>query len=404
MKKCIFILGIIALVCLLTAQELQHEAVAVNIEVPVRVYRGDTFVDSLTIDDFEIFEEGKLQKIDAVYLIKKTDIQRKEEVKSFTPQTFRNFYLFFEIAEYDPKIDDALQYFFHNVLQPGDNLSVITPVTTYRMKSETLQVLDKAAVTKQLQEKLRHDAWIGNSEYRAALKELEGIARSISGSQSGGTDVRGSRAIGTQSLDLEQQLELYAEYMQKLENLRQIEQKKLMDFAEHLKEKEGQKNVFLFYQKEFIPQLSPGTFNRLISANVDNVNNQFAILGNFEFFKRDLPIDVEKVKQAFSDSSIAIHFLLFSTIPDKVPGLIMLEHSEDVYNAFDEMAVATGGFTSSSGNPEFLFQGASDASENYYLLYYTPKDYQMDGKFKKIKVQVKDQRFRVTHRAGYFAD
>lgn len=404
MKAYILGLGILALGCHLTAQELQHEAVAVNIEVPVRVYRGDSFIDNLTIDDFEIYENGILQKIDAVYLIKKTDIQRKEEVKSFTPQTHRNFYLFFEIAEYDPKIDDALRYFFENVLQPGDDLTVITPVTTYRMKSETLQVLDKAAVAKQLQEKLRHDAWIGNSEYRAALQELEGVARSIAGSQSGGTDISDSRVIGSQSLDLEQQLELYAEYMQKLENLRQIEQKKLMDFAKHLKDEVGQKNVFLFYQKEFIPQLSPGVFNRLISANVDNLNNQFAILGNFEFFKRDLPIDVEKVKRAFSDSSIAIHFLLFSTIPDKIPGLVMVEHSEDIYNAFDEMAVATGGFTSSSGNPEFLFQRASDASENYYLLYYTPKDYQMDGKFKQIKVRVKGRNFRVTHRAGYFAD
>ncbi len=404
MKKYILILGILAAACFLGAQELRHESVAINIEVPVRVYKGEMFIDTLTIDDFEIYEEGKLQKIDAVYLIKKTDIHRKEEVKSFTPKTHRNFYLFFEIAEYDPKIDDALKYFFQSVILPGDNLTVISPITTYRMKSETLQVLDKATVAKQLQEKLRHDAWIGNSEYRNAVNDLEGVARTIAGSQTGGTNISEPRAIGTQGLDLEQQLELYAEYLQKLESLRQIEQKKLLDFAEYLKDEDGQKNVFLFYQKEYIPQLSAGVFNRLISANVGNVNNQFALLGNFEFFKRDLPIDVNRIKQAFSDSSIAIHFLMFTTLPDKIPGLVMVEHSEDIFNTFDEMADATGGLTSSSGNAEFLFQRAADASENYYLLYYTPQNYQMDGKFKKIKIQVKNQRFRITHRAGYFAD
>ena len=32
-------------------QELQHEAVTVNIEVPVRVFDGDRFVDTLTLKD-----------------------------------------------------------------------------------------------------------------------------------------------------------------------------------------------------------------------------------------------------------------------------------------------------------------------------------------------------------------
>jgi hypothetical protein len=49
-------------------------------------------------------------------------------------------------------------------------------------------------------------------------------------------------------------------------------------------------------------------------------------------------------------------------------------------------------------------KSASKASENYYLLYYTPKNYRSDGKFKKIKVRVKGGGYRVNHRAGYLAD
>ena len=56
---------------------LQHEAIAVNIEVPVRVFKGKDFVADLEIEDFEIYEEGVLQDIEALYLIHKTDITRE---------------------------------------------------------------------------------------------------------------------------------------------------------------------------------------------------------------------------------------------------------------------------------------------------------------------------------------
>ena len=50
------------------AYEIQHEAVAVNIQVPVRVYKGDTFISTLNIEDFKVYEDRILQKVEAVYL------------------------------------------------------------------------------------------------------------------------------------------------------------------------------------------------------------------------------------------------------------------------------------------------------------------------------------------------
>ncbi|MBL7084319.1 MAG: hypothetical protein ISS41_11920 [Candidatus Aminicenantes bacterium] len=69
-----------------------------------------------------------------------------------------------------------------------------------------------------------------------------------------------------------------------------------------------------------------------------------------------------------------------------------------------ELAKATGGITESSFNALSAFKKAADASENYYLLYYAPSDYKRDGKFKNIKVKVKGKNYKVTHRAGYFAN
>ena len=78
--------------------------------------------------------------------------------------------------------------------------------------------------------------------------------------------------------------------------------------------------------------------------------------------------------------------------------------SAELFGAFHEMAKTTGGITDSSANIASSFERAAIASENYYLLYYSPKNYKADGKFRNIKVKVKGKNYRVTHRAGYIAD
>lgn len=76
----------------------------------------------------------------------------------------------------------------------------------------------------------------------------------------------------------------------------------------------------------------------------------------------------------------------------------------NVFAAFSEVSKATGGLRESSADPASIFIKAVDASENYYLLYYTPNDYKSDGKFRNIRVKVKGKNYRVLHRAGYLAD
>jgi len=50
MKKYIFLIGVFVLGLALLAQELQHETVAINIEVPVRVFTKGKFVEELNIN------------------------------------------------------------------------------------------------------------------------------------------------------------------------------------------------------------------------------------------------------------------------------------------------------------------------------------------------------------------
>jgi len=77
---------------------------------------------------------------------------------------------------------------------------------------------------------------------------------------------------------------------------------------------------------------------------------------------------------------------------------------DEVFAVFQGMAEATGGLVQTSANVAAAFQRATEASENYYLLYYSPQNKAADGRFRRIKVKVKRPGCRVMHRLGYFAN
>ena len=411
MKNTIFLICAVLMSMPVFAQEIQEESFVVNIEVPVRVYKGNIFVEDLNIDDFEVLEDGVPQKIEAVYLIKKSSVERSEEKRRFTPETRRNFYLFFEITEYDPRIEQAIEYFVENVFLPSDSLVIVTPMKTYRMKKKTFELIPKPKVVKQLIEIIRKDALVGSSEYRSIIEEIAAVARSMTaflnpttGGETEAVPVDDTGSEVTRGLSFEEQINLYATLLSKLENMRSVDQKKLMDFATYLKERIGQKYVFMFYQREFIPQIEPRILDQAITELNDRPDIVQALASIMNLHWRDVPFDVKTVQQAYADSSIAIHFLFLTNPPPTRHGVHFEEHSEDIFSAFKQMANATGGFSDSSMNPDLLMRKAVEASENYYLLYYSPREYIGDGKFREIKVRVNRTGHQVSHRAGYFAN
>jgi VWFA-related protein len=400
LKKIAFVGAVVFLGFGIFAQELQHQVSVVNIEIPVRVFKGDTFVDSLTINDFEVFEDGKLQQIEAVYLIKKTDIKREEGKKGQVPKVVRQFVLFFEMSDYLSEIDKALDYFFNEVILPGDSLIVITPMKQYDMRNDALSKMAKVTVKDQLRGKLRRDIMIGASEYK---NTIETMVKVLTDSPDG----------AYASFSLEERLQIYSTHLSKLESLRRVDEKGLVQFAAFLKNMPGQKFVFLFYQKESVPQYEPKALMQKMLENQENPALTLKFMENFQFFTRDVRFDVEAVKKAYADSSISVHFLFLTKTPavdvpisvsQTTPSeLTMVERSEDIFSAFDEVAQATGGTTNSSANAAASFKRAVNASENYYLIYYKPQNYKADGRFHEIKVSVKTGNYRLTHRAGYIA-
>ena len=376
MKKLFLAMGILAICITSISQDIQHEAVAVNIEVPVRVFKGDTFIDNLTMDDFELYEEGVLQNIEAVYLIKKTRIENEDigNIKSearkkiISQVNSRLFVLSFEIIDYAAKIGEVIDYFFNEVFSPGDSLIAVTPLKTYEFESEALRIKRKEQVASELKKKLKKDTKIGNAEYKSIIRDI----------------------IAGRATEFE---------YQRLKYLRYLEESKLLFFADYLKSIEGQKHVFLFFQEGVIPKL----------FREDILNTSF-----HDFSEIDITFDITKVKHAFSDSLITAHFLFLTNTEHMALDMNRLHSSVlefntegttmNVFSAFSEISKVTGGLRESSANPVPMFKKTVEASENYYLLYYTPKDYKADGKFKNIKIKIKEKKYKVLHRAGYIAD
>ena len=383
-------------------QSFIEQSLVINVEVPVRVYKGNTFINDLSIKDFELFEEGIKQKIEAVYLIKKKSVERSDEKKKFRPQTSRTFYLFFEVNEYSRRLQEAMKYFMEEIFLPDDNLIIITPMKTYRLTDESKKVKSKQDILEEIKGLLRPDALAGSAEFRHIVRDIEQLSIEMKSLIQQAT---GEQDAGDVDLrDAGQKLVEYAGLMSRLQTYRQADELRLIDFANYLKTQDRQNYVFIFYEKKLIPQIDPTLLANFINSFEGDSYVVQSLTSVLDYNKRETYLDVKKITQAFSDTSTSVHFLHVSTSVAQIPGLHMEEYAQETFNILIEIARATGGYADSSSNPAVLFKNALYASENYYLVYYSPKDYAGDGKFKKIEIKVKNKDYKVIYRLGYFSN
>jgi hypothetical protein len=393
-------------------QSFEEQSLVLNIEVPVRVFQNNVFLTDLTARDFELFEDGVEQKIEAVYLVQDGQIMKSDEKKRFAPEIERTLFLFLQVHEYSVRYKDALDRFIRENLLPTDSLYIVTPIKTYRLRDNALGMVSKADIQAQLIEILRTDTLLAASEYRQTISSLSKLAAQLTAVLSGGGERTPNDSFevadGQDDARVLQDLLLqYSSELTRLETLREIHQMKLLDFARFLKNRPGQKHVFFIYQREFIPTIEPRIMTQYLSFRQEHhdVLQGFSDLFNFNY--RDTNFNIEEVQKAYSDSSISIQFLFVTMPAQQEFGIRMEEHSEDVYNAWKGICAATGGYFGSSSRPEILLQSAVEATENYYLIYYTPKntDFSEERKFRRVSVQVKDRgRCQVLHRIGYYED
>ena len=374
--------------------QIQHNVAVVNISVPVRVYDRSKFVDSLGLKDFEVSEDGRTQPVEAVYLIRGNAVKKMEGAPGApAPETQRNFVLLFQISEYMPEINKAVDLFFEKVYRPGDAVDVITPQRTLRLRSRVDTTEKVRTAQNEVKNRLRTDVLILGGAYRSVIE-----------------DMLAHLGMGDPEY-AEVNLNGYRTDLEKLEALRAIEPGRMAAFAADLKGRPGSKHVFLFYQREKVPQLDN---RKLIEAlNSSDPETAMKAMELMTVYNHDANPDREAIQRAFSDASTDVHFL-YITRNRRDPqfeientatldGIQMAESSAAIYRVFKEIAAATGGTSAASANPAALLRQAATASADYYLLYYRPQDERPDGGFRKIEVTVKQRGLRVSHREGYFS-
>lgn len=363
------------------SQQPQHVSVVINIEVPVRVLRRDVFVDGLTLADFEVLEDGIPQPIEAVYLIKDKRVEREEKASGAAPPappSARHYVLSLDLKEYLPKVGEAIDFFFSDVLRPEDSLFVVTPVKTYRFHTEVLTRIPRRQAADKLKDILRRDVQAGSTRYRQLMRDFYKLEE---------------EEYPAELLDLKESM--LFDLAREMRDLTEVTEERMGVFAEALKSLQGEKHVFLVFQKEVLP------------------DHEFSEDRQAELI-RPVSFDVEKVKRAFSDASITVHCLYITKTPGfalhpmlqsrSVSASRLQDLSSDLYATFREMAAATGGLSESTTNPSFALRQAAEASSNYYVLFYRPLNYRADGRFQRIEVRIKGQGYKVVHRMGYIAD
>ncbi|MCK4830960.1 VWA domain-containing protein [bacterium] len=408
MRYIILISTIVALAFNVFPQVDQQEVTVINIVVPFRAFDGNRFIDNLTISDLVLYEDGIPQNIQSLYLARGNNIERAEGVVTQKPVVSRNFYLLFQLTEYNPQISEALTYFFNDMFFEKDTVTLMTPYNTYTLSKAAVRAKTKDVLIRDTIARISGDTQIGAADYNSQLNDLKRLVSALASAARGGEQGITSGLESDQTLltagGISMLLPRTMETLNRMEELRVVDEGRIIKFASQLKRQPGRKYVFFFYQREYRPEIHPNTLNRLMMAYQSDTNIQGQLQDLFSFYRRDISLDTERLKQAFADSDILFNFLFMNRQPENVSGIYMREQSEDVFRIFSEVANATGGVVDSSQNPASAFSNAAKISDTYYLLYYSPKEYKSDGRFHNIVVMVKGKNYRITHRQGYIAN
>jgi len=400
-KMIIAITAIIMAWAGLSASPLSGQETAPPEAVAVRVWDGDRFVSDLKLDDFELVEDGRSQSLQALYLVRKNAIERREGGPDFQPDVSRKFFFMFQMFEYSPKLAEAIQYFFDQVFQPGDSLEVQTPMHVYRLSPQALAQASKEVVAQDMIDKVKKDVTAGNSLYRRLLGELKRCIRALEGTQSM-AQIGEEGGDETTGFPNELILSWYRDSLIKMESLRAVDEKRILAFAQTLQQREGQKFVYFVYQREFRPEIS----SSLLQTTVANTQDQPQVVAYvqelFELYSRNVSLDPDRVQKAFADAGINFNFLFMNRNAETYSGIVMREQSEDVYKALSRIAGNSGGTIDSSPNPASSIIKALNGSESYYLLYYYPASRAGDDAFKKIEVKIKGKTYQVVSRQGRY--
>ena len=371
------------------------------VEVDVRVFDKDNrFVTDLTQDDFELVEDGKPQRIDAMYLVRgqtgvgpgpdptQTGVIAGSDSPAPPPVAPQTWIFFFDLNHLTPgsgfdRARKAVEDFVASRFKDGDLAGVLAgdKMINNRLTSVRRELLDAIA-----QVKPRSDSRTRYIELTREWPRLQSEEEAIRIARAEREWIQ--RAVVRACADDQQQCEVADSAVRQkgqkvgadilrasLESLRSLNA-----LANGLARVPGPKTLVL---------LSDGFVAQEIETTVRGVIGQIARAGGrvYAIDVRGLDRTGSNVEQLQADDPAgpSVKFDSLADGPNSVAvdtGGIMIRNENNIGRALDRVAEDAG---------------------TYYVLAYRPANADFDGKFRPIQVRVRRDGLRVRARKGYLA-
>jgi|GEM_PF-5639466 len=328
------------------------------IHVPVRVYDGNRFVGSLRPGDFEIMVNGAPRNIASFALV------RRDGAAAASP---RIFLLRFEMDEAPPRLEEAIDEFFGNGPAENDIVLVQTPLDRWKFTIGPGGTAERRRLSAELKPLLLASLGRGGQSLRQGLTTLRDMAASD------GNEFM----IRWRARDI----------MGQMINEQAINETQYLAFADYFEEFPGRKELLIFYREEAfsIPPLFLADWRQLAAMRQES-------------------FDLKRIRTFFADAGLTFHFLYLRRHENAKTDIELQENGPAIkgefFQAFQDLAVTTGGLTATTHDPVAAMRQAAEAAGNYYLLAFRPES-PGETSFKEISVKVKTGGFKIFHRAGY---
>jgi hypothetical protein len=389
-------------------QSSQEEVTVTAVEVPVRVFLKGEVVRDMTQDDFEVFENGVPQKITQFEIISRK-IAAPAAAAAVQPARRprpprRLFLLIFNIFDYDKSVGEAVDYFFKDIFQAGDQVVVLTEG----------RVLDIQRGK-------------GAAELAEGIKDSLRKFKAISTA----TAIKNFRDIGFEADQLLSQLRglsggrmsLAPAMIRFFENYQRIWDDYRRQFLvpdiefyksliKRLKAVEGDKWAISFQQREMFPKIRK-------ASNLDNEIRSWAesqvepqqqvearlvqtrqqdLQRTFDFSGR---VNSAALSDLFLAADFTFHLILmksFRTVFSQ--DLELKEVGQDYEEAMTRISRTTGGCAAFSNLPAEALKAAAELEDYHYLLVYSPTE-TSGAKKREIDVRVKRSGVDVAYLKNY---
>ncbi len=395
-------------------QEVEHKPIiekvtVTNIEVPVRVLDKDKPVIDLAKDDFSIYEDNKRMEINGFFLKRKklkSTVSSEVTLKE-TPPPPRTFVLVFSITDFNDHIIKAVEHLFENIFRPTDRVLIFANDKTLRYANlENKDEIKRKVLTELKEESYQVRRRLINYINRIeTYLNMHDFRRQLQGR----FDTRPQDLISF----LKKYLLTWNDYKQKYLT---PPTDRFYYFSRYLEEVKTEKWVFNFYQFDLFPRIKPDsqTMDRIQEISIQMINSReggahsMGRLINTLLTQVMLDLNIssgfptQDIAKLFYKVDAAFHsFFIKNTDRVSMNDLEYEEVSSNIENTLKEITEITGGKNITSNNLVESIDTVSELEDIYYVLTYVPQD---PGKAGKLKIKVKDKKYRILYDDNFRAD